>query len=247
MKILFVTGILTGCITGFAQTKIEKSIPVQAAQKLELNFDYPKIIKVQSWDKKEVLIKGNVTINMGENDNAFELLVNNDSKVVSVTSSIKDKENIPHRIMIKKGEREYFFKAKNYNDPEVQKFLEENGREYSYMSNGIIKDIVLDVFVPKGMETTINAKHGLVEVKSFDGPLAVIAQHGGIDATITKSSIGEIIARTRYGEILTNLDVKFASQFPDKHDKWTEIQAKLGAGPKYTLESKHGKVYLRKP
>lgn len=248
-RLLLISLFFCGVIS-HAQTKIEKTIPVKAGQKLVLNFDYPELT-LQTWDKNEVLIKGTVSINRGENDAAFELQVNTD-KEITVTSVIKDKENIPQRIVIKKGDIEYFFKAKDFNDPEIQKFLEENGHEYTYMSNGIIREIKLEVFVPKNMETSVLAKYGMVEVKSFNAPLTIDAKYGGVDATISTSSTGLLTARSRYGEILTNLDIKFdQAKFADKsarfQDKWTEISAKLGSGPPYFIESKYGKVYLRKP
>lgn len=246
MKIKLLLCILGCSLLSYSQTKIEKTIPAQQGQKLVLNFDYPEL-KLQTWDKNEVLIKGTVSINRGENDNAFELQVNSSAQEINVTSIIKDKENIPQRIVIKKGDTEYFFKAKDYNDPVVQKFLEENGREYSYMSNGIVKEINLEIFVPKNIETNVQAKYGMVEVKNFDAPLTIDARYGGVDATIVAAATGQITARSRYGEILTNLDIKFdQARNMDKHDSWTEISATPGKGPRYLIESKYGKVYLRK-
>ena len=85
-----------------------------------------------------------------------------------------------------------------------------------------------------------------MEVKSFNAPL-IDAKFGGVDATISTSSTGLLTAPSRYGEILTNLDVKFdQARFPDKQDKWTEISAKVGSGHAYLIESTYGKVYLRK-
>lgn len=235
-------------LTAQAQTKIEKTIPIQPGQKLTLNFDYPEL-KIQTWDKKEILIKGVVSINNGENDNAFEMITQTKGNVVSVTSSIKDRENIPKRIVIKKGDEEYLFKASNYNDPAVQKFLDEHGREYTYMSSGIIKEINLEIFIPKGIETLVEAKYGLVEIKDFNGLLTVDAKYGGVDATISPVSTGELIARTQYGEILTNLDLSFDSGRGTLtgYERWTVVTARPGNGSRYTLESKYGKVYLRKP
>jgi hypothetical protein len=246
VKLILGMMLLTG--TSFAQTKIEKSIPVQTGQKLVMNFDYPEL-KIQTWDKKEVFVKGTVSINKGENDDAFELQTQTSGGVITITSSLKDKENIPRRIVIKKGDMEYVFKGNNNNDPEVQKFLSEHGGDYSYMSTGIIKEITLEVFVPKGMETKVEAKYGLIEVKIFEAPLTIDAKYGGVDATINSKSTGELIARTHYGEILTNLDIVFDSgkRNTSAYEKWTEVSAKPGAGPKYVLESKYGKVYLRKP
>lgn len=250
MKILFAVGFIACSLAGYGQTKIEKTIPVRSGQKLELKMDYPELIRVHTWEGKDVLVKGEVQINNGENDNAFELHISTEGNVITITSALKDKENIPKRTMIKKGDQEYYFKASNINAPEVQKFLEEHGRDYTYMSNGIIQTIKLEVFVPKGMESRIEAKYGMVEVIDFQAPLVVDATYGGVDATITPGSTGDLTARTRHGEILTNLDVKFdggGMPVHNEHDHWTEVHAKVGSGSRYALESKFGKVYLRKP
>lgn len=248
MRAILIIGLLSVGIAAQAQTKIEKSIATKAGQKLSLNFEDPKLIRLHTWDKNEIVIKGSVSINNGENDEAFQLEISQADNTVSVTSILKDKENIPRRIVIKKGDTEYFFKAKDNNDPAVQKFLEENGHDYSYMSHGIIKEIELEIFIPKGMDTRIESKFGLIEVKDFQAPLVAVSKFGGIDASIVKSSTGELTARTQFGEILTNLDVKFDDKREKDHDKhWTIVSAKPGAGPRYVLESKFGKVYLRKP
>jgi hypothetical protein len=116
------------------------------------------------------------------------------------------------------------------------------------MSNGVIKEIQLEIFVPKGMQTRIEAKYGLVEIKDFNAPLVVDAKYGGVDATISSANTGELFARTQYGEIYSNLDMKLAADWDGsiQKNKWTEVGAKIGTGPKYSLESKYGKVYLRK-
>jgi hypothetical protein len=231
-----------------AQTKIEKTFPLQGAKELRLDLDHPNV-KIQTWDKNEVLVKGTVSINHGENDAAFELQSAGETGVLSITSFIKDKESIPRHTMIKKGEQEYYFKAKDWNDPEIKKFIDENGGEYSYMTNGIIIDINLEVFVPRNFRTTVNAKHGIVEFTQFDGPLRIDAKHGKVDATIP-GTIGELTVRSRYGEIMSNLDIKFDQQPFDtnrKGNSWTELTAHPGKGVSYWIESKHGIIYLRKP
>lgn len=249
MKTKLILGLIVLSVTVFAQTKIEKVVPVQAGQKLAFDFDYPELIKIQTWDRKEVLIKGTVSINKGENDEAFELVTQTNGNSVNVSSTIKDMDNLPKRIVIKKGDTEYVFKGKDYKDPEVKKFLEEHGGNYTYMSSGVIKEIQLEIFVPAGMETSILAKYGLVEVLGFNAPLTVEAKYGGVDATINARATGELVARTHYGEILTNLDLAFDSSKDgdSNYNKWTQISVKPGSGPRYMLESKYGKVYLRKP
>lgn len=249
MKAILTAGLLAISLAVIAQTKIERSFPVQGIKQVEFAFDYPELIKVRSWDKNEVMIKGTVTINRGEHDTAFELLSETSSNTLRISSRLRDKENIPRRTVIKKGDQEYFFKAGDMHAPEVQKFLEENGHEYTYISNGIQQDITLEIYLPKGMACRVDAKYGLVEIVDHNGPLQVIAPYGGIDATIALAQVGELTARTKFGEILTNLDTKFqsAGMSESHNDHWTEINAKPGNGPTLDLESQFGKVYLRKP
>lgn len=236
----------------FAQTTVEKTFAVQSAKELSLEFEHPNL-NIQTWDKNEVLIKGTVSINNGENDAAFELQTSNDGGLLRINSFIKDKENLPKHITIKRGEQEYVFKARDFNDPKVQKFLEENKGEYDYMSSGVLINVNLQVFVPKNLKTSVDSKFGLVEFKQFDAPLRVTTKHGKVDATIPQT-IGDLTVRSRYGEIMSNLDVKFDehnnmdrnAKKPNKNS-WTEITAHVGKGQSYFIESKYGTVYLRKP
>jgi hypothetical protein len=250
MKTQFTLLLLALIGSASAQTSIEKTFPLQGAKELVANFDHPDVT-IQTWDKNEVLIKGTVSINNGENDAAFDVQATNTNGVLHVTSVIKDKENLPRHIVIKKGEQEYHFKANDFDDPEVQKFLEENGREYSYMSNSLLIKVSLQMFVPKNLKTSIEMKYGLVEFKTFEAPLKVVAKYSKVDATIP-STIGNLTARTKHGEILSNLDMKF-DQLPPfdgrkvKGSNWTEITAHPGKGQDYFIESTYGTVYLRKP
>lgn len=230
-----------------AQTKVEKSIPCKPGQRAVFRFEHAEV-KLQVHDKPEILITGTVSINQGEHDSAFGFDVNTTSQEITIVSSLKDKENIPHRISIKKDDREYFFKTANFHDPEVQKFLEENGNEYTYRSSGIWQDIKLTVSVPRNTAVRIESKFGMVEVLSYDGALSIESKHGGADVTFPPSLKGNITARCQYGEILTNLGVKFIQVPGGGSDgkRWTEITANLGNGPEVTVESKYGNIYLRK-
>jgi hypothetical protein len=246
MKALFIAGLLACAGITFAQTKIEKRIPVQPGNKVEMNFDYPRLIKVHSWEKNEILIQGSVSINKGENDEAFEISTASSGQLITISSHLKNEESIPRRIVIVKGDQEYYFRTSDPNDPAIRKFTEEQGG-YTSMNTGIIRDITLEIYVPKGMVCQVSAKFGMVEVTGFEGPLSVNAKFGGVDITIPVKTAGQVIARTKFGEILTNLDAKFQSAGDERHGHWTEIQAKLGNGPSYEVESAFGKVYLRKP
>jgi len=247
---LIILLILSSGFTAGAQTTVEKSFPIQSAKELSLEFDHPDV-NIQTWDKNEVLIKGTVSINNGENDAAFELQSSNEGGLLRISSLIKDKENLPRHIVIRKGEQEYYFKAKDFSDAEVQKFLADNGRDYSYMSSSVLITVNLQVFVPKNFKTSVDAKFGTVEFKQFDAPLRVTAKHGKVDATVPPD-VGELVVRSKHGEILSNLDIRFDERPMDRGKrgggpKWTEITARPGKGQSYFIESQFGTVYLRKP
>lgn len=235
--------ILTSFITVSlaAQTPVMKSFATTSGQKIVLRFDYPELVKVSTWDKNEIAITGTVSINGGENDDAFELKQSVSGGTLTVESEIKNLKQLPHRYTVKRGEEKITFKTK----ADFEKYQQEHGRDFKYFSQGTDIDIVLEIKVPRNMETKVEATYGLVEIRDFNGPLTVNATYGGVDVTVKASTTGELVAETRYGQIYSNLDFNFTgSEFKDFH---TQIVAKPGTGPRFSVESKYGNVYLRKP
>lgn len=233
--VTFITGSLA------AQTPIAKSFATSPGQKILLRFDYPELIKVSTWDKNEISIIGKVSINGGENDNAFELTQFVSGNTIVVENHIKNMKEIPHRITIKRGEEKITFKSKQ----EFEKYAAEHGRDFDYTSQGVDIDIVLEIKVPRNVETKIEATYGMVEVRDFSGPLTIDATYGGVDVVVQAKLTGELVAETGYGQIYSNLDLNFSEgKFEDFH---TQVSIKPGTGPRYSFESKYGNVYLRKP
>lgn len=232
--ITFVTGSLV------AQTPVTKSFATSAGQKILLRFDYPELIKISTWEKNEILVTGKVSINGGENDDAFELTQSSSGSTIIVESRIRNLKELPHRFTINKGEEKITFKTK----ADFEKYKQEHGRDFKYSSNGVDIDITLEIKVPRNMETKIEATYGLVEIRDFTGPLTVDATYGGVDVAVQPKAIGELVAETGYGQIYSNLDLKFTGgEFEDFH---TLISVKPGTGPRYSFESRYGNVYLRK-
>ena len=233
--ITFVTGSLV------AQTPVTKSFATSAGQKILLRFDYPELINVSTWEKNEISVTGKVSINGGESDDAFELTQSVSGNTVIVESRIKDLKNLPHRITVKHGEEKITFKTKE----DFEKYAEQHGRDFNFTSHGVEIDVTLEIKVPRNMETKIEATYGIVEIKDFAGPLTVDATYGGVDVVVQTKTTGELIAETGYGQIYSNLDLKFSGgEFEDFH---TQVSIKPGTGPRYSFESKYGNVYLRKP
>lgn len=225
-----------------AQTKINKSIPVIKGQSISIKFDYPELIRVSTWDKNEIQIQGEVTINSGENDDAFELITNTAGGVVQIENRIKDIDSLPQMITVVDGSKKMIFKSKQ----EYRKFKSENGGAYDMVSWGVDMDIFIDIKVPQSIVTSIVSVYGMVEVKNFMAPLSVEAKYGGVDVALNAKSVGELTAETNYGQIYSNLDIKFENDGIREKDFYTFVSAKPGNGPRYNLESKYGNVYLRK-
>ncbi|HYC84485.1 MAG TPA: hypothetical protein VEB86_04650 [Chryseosolibacter sp.] len=241
LKLLFLIAALAHPFPDFGQTQLNKSIPVKQGQTIRFKFDYPQLIRVTTWEGSEVVIQGMVSINGGENDDAFIVDESTNGNALSIRGYIKNMDELPQRVTLMRDGQKIVLRDK----AELKKFQQEHGHGYNQMSFGPHIDIVLDIKIPRNMDTFVESVYGMVEVKNFSGPLTVEATYGGIDAALAEKSVGEITAETNYGEIYSNLDVKFGGSGQDKAFH-TYVSAKPGSGPRYTLESKYGNVYIRK-
>ena len=105
-----------------AQTPVNKSIPVNSGQNLRLYFDYPNLIRVSSWDKNEIQITGTVSINNGENDEAFVLTSAVSGSQVVFKGEIPNIKSLPHQITVRRGNEKIVFKNKS----EYEKYKQEH-------------------------------------------------------------------------------------------------------------------------
>lgn len=239
MKSIWVLMVVIGQAV-LAQTTISKSFPVQADHKINLYFDHPKLIKVSTWEKNEVSISGSISINNGENDDAFGITSSTNNGIISIKGEMINLKSLPQRITIVRDGKKVSFKDKT----EYKKYAAESGRDYNVMSTGVEIEIILEVKIPRNMITKVQSVYGMVEVKNFQGPIEVISTYGGVDAALNVISTGELIAETNYGQIYSNLDVKFSGG--EEKNFHTLVMAKPGRGPRQSFESKYGNVYLRK-
>jgi len=241
-NIFFIVAALVLPLKDFAQTAINKSIPFQPGQKVTMHFDYPELIRVSTWDKNEISVQGTVSINSGENDDAFVLDMTSTGNEVNIKNEIRNMKNLPHRITVYRDGQKIVFRDKEA----FKKYQNEHGRNFQSHSEGIDMDIVLEIKVPRNAETRVESVYGTVEIKNFSGPLSVTSTYGGVDAALTERTTGEITAETNYGEIYTNLDAKFGGEKFKNENFHTLVSATPGNGPKCSFESKYGNVYLRK-
>jgi len=168
------------------------------------------------------------------------LLQSTSGNTVYIENKIRNLKDLPQRITVTRGGEKLTFKSK----ADYKKYCDETGHDFNVKSWGVDMDIVLEVKVPRNMETNLECVYGIAEVKNFLGPLTVDATYGGVDVSVKEKTTCELVAETSFGQIYTDLELKFSgSDFKDFH---TQVSAKPGSGPRYSFESKYGNVYLRK-
>ncbi len=238
---------LCSCFALFSQTKIDETFDPQQATTIKLDFKWPELIRLSSWDGTEVKIMGTAMINNGEHDEAFRIRSSLSGGVLNIYSEIENFDDLPKRITVKKDGMVYYFNTDDWHDPEVQKFIHnDEGGTNEYVSMGVVKEIKLDVQVPKDQQIMISSKYGLLEVKNLKNDLDANSKYGGIDITV-EGDQKALKAKTRYGEIYSNLprDLKSEGDQLFDRNKWVVVGSEGNSGFLH-LESKYGNVFLRK-
>lgn len=222
-------------------TIITKNYSAANITKLNLKFDYPKIVKLETWDKNEVAVTANVSINDGENNDVFTIQETTTNNELSIEAKVANVDELPKKYILKHKGVSNKFNSK----AEIDKFINENNIHQSYRyGQNVDIEIQVTVFVPKKLSTNVTNTYGLIEIKNFAAPLVANSPYSGVDVTITKEDIGKLSAQTNYGEILTDID--FDIEEKETKDFYTYFKANVGNGFNYKLTSKYGKLYLRK-
>ncbi len=224
----------------FAQTKVTQSYPVKDGQEIELKFDYPKVVRISTWDKNEIAVEATVKINDGENDKAFSLESANADGKISIWNKL-DLDQIPQSYyIIEQGIKKRFNSAEEI---EIYKKANSGGNKIvSYQQKDM--EITVNIKVPVNKRTSVNATYGMVELVNFEGPINIDAKYGGIDATLNDAKIGKIKLTNRFGKIYTNLDLTPTEK--TEQNFFSSITAEPGKGPFYSMTSSFGNIYVRK-
>jgi hypothetical protein len=231
----------------FGQRNVTRSIETSAGQQVTMTFAHPEQISIEVWDQQTIEIAANVSINMGENDDAFQINVDNSGDILDISTEIAGKEELPERIVIRHGGQDHYFKTGDWSHPDVQAFLNEHGREnIQWMSHGPVMDIAVKIFVPGNIDLNITSKFGLIEMKGVTRSLTINSKHGGLDLAVPQSTGYDFRIDCDWGEVYTNLNLEVAPTEHGKALKAEKIEAKLnGGGKPVHLISEHGNVYLR--
>ncbi len=230
-----------------AQTTVQQSYTTGGVQQLHLGFKYPQLITVSTYAGSEVKITAQVSINGGEYDNRFQFNSSTENGTLTINSHIADYTSIPDMYVIVRQGKRYTFANTEAGQAALKKF-QANNAGYDYKMHGVDTDIKVTVQVPEGMALQVDAKFGIVELTGNFGNVKVNAIHGGVDVALAASQGHDITARTKFGEIYTNLELPYKPDGQPKNPgQWEVITSRLnGGGRSLQLESKFGNLYLRR-
>jgi hypothetical protein len=222
-----------------AQKTVTQTRVLKAGEKLVLKFEHSKLIRISTWDKNEISVTAQASINNGQNDDSFILEEKSADGVVSVSDKILNIEKLPHRYTVFHDGKKTVFESK----AEYEKFKGTITGQ-SMVSEGIDKDITIEVKVPAHSQSDITTTFALVELKNFNAGAKITTSFGGIDATLSPADIGKLQATAEFGEIYSNLDLKLTDK--KQGDFFKSFTAQPGKGEDLILKSSHGTIYLRK-
>ena len=222
---------------------IEKSYSLGNNEKLSLEFEYPELVKISTWDKQEVLIKAKVLINNMDATEDFILSDKRSSNQLVISSRLKNMNKYKNnyvRVAHGKDDDESVTVSRNGKNITVG----NKGKTYY---NGTEIEIVLEITLPKNARVDVEAKYGMVEVLSVPKDLAVYAKFGGADVKIDEVALKQLRASTSWGQIFSNLNSNLKLTGDDMLGK--DMRAEFdnsGGANSVRIETEFGNVFLRK-
>jgi hypothetical protein len=228
-----------------SQSNIQKTVKLKKGQKVILTIDDANLINIKGWDEDHMEINAMVLINNGNNNDSYQILIDEKTGNMHIQGFIQNKDKLPRMIQIKKGGQLYSFNTDNSKGPEIMKFYEEHGRDgIQWTSHGVMWDINYEIRIPKGTELEVSSRFGIIDIDDFEGNLQANSKHGGVDIAVESSRKMDFNLKSDWGEIFTNLNLNFNSGY-NKDNKEITCSLNGGGGLFADLESKHGNIYIR--
>ena len=151
--------------------------------------------------------------------------------------------------------------------PSMEELTElQNDRDYDGNTNSQVRMVVR---VPEGLAVSLKTLYGSVtitdvpELQEVDatygtvtvvyretgvpGSLRLYSNYGAVDLTIPSDSGAALELTTQFGELLTDFDIAMDAAGSEQRQFYEHVEGTIGGGgPRVSLESPYGKVYLRK-
>ncbi len=194
--------LITLCFVAFhmnAQKVIEKEISTNADY-IKVAFKFAENIEIKTWDKKDVYLKAEVSINGGEFDDYYNLTVDNTSSVLEIKSDYGD--------LFDTWKKERGSNRNNNGNPcnnlDIDAFYTLYLPKNSNLRVKSISGSVASENYQGALEVDIIS--GDIDIKNYDGDLNLKTISGDIDISVAKSKLK---AETISGMIYSDKDMQF--------------------------------------
>ncbi len=212
-----------------AQRQVEKAVSISDNQEVFLHFKFAENIKIEQWNKNEVLTKASVTIDDGEGNDQFSIQTEKDGDVVKIRSDFGN----------------YFKERKDRHRDNCSMTTEI---EYTvYVPENVhlrVKSISGDLEA-SSFKGTLKTEliSGDVTIKKYNGELWLKTISGDLDVSIDRAAIN---AKTLSGNIYSNLDIEM-DENRKNHSSYNRIRGTVNNGKQMVrMETISGDIYMRK-
>lgn len=213
-----------------AQRAVEKTENVGNNQEISVDFKFANDIRVEQWNKNEVLVKAQVTIDDGEGDSYFSLKSDRSSNQVKIYSDFGG--------YFKKKSRENSW-GNNNNTTEID-YVVYVPNNATIRLKSISGSVEADSF--KGSMST-DLISGNVTIKQYQGEMTLKTVSGDLDVTMNKARVD---ARTVTGTIYSDLDIDQSGR-SDRSHGGNKVIGKVNNGDVLlVLKTVSGNIYMRK-
>jgi hypothetical protein len=230
MKAL-ITGVLLVLLPSLvlrAQDIEEMKLPWKTGQKIALNLKFGQRITVEAWDKKEISVKAEVTINAGTLNHAHKL-----------DSTISDQE-----IEILADLDEEIVGKNFWCDCDKQgnwRYSIQNKENHKW----VCSQIYYTVHLPAGADLDLKTISGDIKITNMKGIIEAESVSGAVDVVIPAGSKADVRLKSVMGRVTSDPDL--ATEYQGlKPMLARKLNGKLnGGGKNVHLESVMGDVTLK--
>jgi len=248
-----------------AQRDIATSQSSAGIKMLSVNSTWTNI-KIVNWAGNEVKVEGQVSINNGLNDDAYEYTLEKRGDVLLFESEIPDLDDLPRFVTYEQDGQKIQRLVDKDQGWSSNDLWRENG--IAQISIGPIIEVELTFYIPQDLslqvhqvhgdvqmdnvlnEMDINTKHGHVEaIFSNDIPehCKISSTHNFVDVSVSNKEKLDLILRTNHGDIYSDLNLNYnrARCSDEMYNSKIVASVNQGGGAELALTSTHGNIYLR--
>ncbi len=252
-----------------AQSTVKKSYNTSGINTLKGDFTWGDV-KITNWDGDRVEVEASVSINNGENDDAFIIDSDQSGGTLNINTYIKDMDDLPKMVTIKhKGEKYYFKKEGDYKS-KIRQLKKELGTEsFNTYSNGVAVEIDLVIKVPSNLKLNLESTYGDIDLEKCSNAMDIHNTYGHInavfdsranlpeadlfstysfvDVSIPSNANLNIEMNTSYGSLFTDMDIDIDRSASKEKAFFNKVVGKINSGgTSLKLKATYNNVYLRK-